>query len=427
MRWLYGLTASVLGFYIFRDAALNLRKTVKAGLDFIVDLRLARAFEAGYNPYTREGSARALLDPLWPMGLGHPPSTAFWALPFARLDDHASTFLLAWLSAFLLLMQTIVLARELNWPVPLASAWLVFATLLGSEFFAYHAQLGQLSALIGFCLFLTWLAIRSDSDVLAGLALGCACSMKPFSGVIVVLFLIWKRFKAVGVAIAVYAAISLYMTSRFGWISWPQFFAAQKVIADAWLDSVQNHSLHGIIMRFFRPACGPHGPVIKAATLISSAIGLGLIGGASYCAWRLPPTQRNKQLLLAGYIALAVFTSQWAWEHYYVILLVPFALLATELVSIWTAGRSCIWVALGAALFAFGMYAMFIPIQTKRVLQTAVRAGDHSKHLQLHVYEALNSAPVVALLLVAFCIIGARVRTLGRAQRVGQTLAWTEY
>jgi hypothetical protein len=223
--------------------------------------------------------------------------------------------------------------------------------------------------------------------------------------VLVLLFLVWKRFIVVGTSVATYGAIALYMTSRFGWRSWPLFLEKQKAVADFFLDSIQNQSLHGIVMHLFRPTCGPHSPVIQAATLVSTALALALISAACFVARRSGKTERDQQLLFAGFVPLAMFTSQWSWEHYNVILLLPFSILACELSALWRAGGSRLVVAVSATGLAVVLYAAFLPVETKVVLQQAVRAGDRSKHFSLHLHEALNSAPLVLLLLVASILV----------------------
>lgn len=414
LRWLIGLCACVLGALLFVRGAGEIYTAFSgAPADLEIDLRLARAFRDGYSPYTPEGARRANLDRK-PSDLGHPPSTVFWALPLTGFGDIQAKTILGLLCISLLLLEIVTMTRDLRSPIPLPVSWLVFAFVTSSEFFAYHLRVGQISALIGFGFFVAWMGIRSGDDWLSGIALGAVCSLKPFPGVVVLPFLVWKRFKVAASALGIYLLISAFMTTRFGLESWILFMQQQKPVADIWMDSIQNQSLHGIVMRLFQPSCGPHGPVLRIAAVLSSAISLVLIGGGCFLAYRMPRTRHNHELLLAGFVPLAMFTSQWSWEHYNVILVVPFAILVSQLAGDWKRGASRAWVILGAASLVGVLAAVRIPIFIKRALQKSVRAGDHALHLKLHVFEALNSAPVVLLLAVAFAMIIARLRAAPR-------------
>lgn len=410
LRWVVGTIAVVLGLLWFIEGAARIRmQWTQFPWDFNVDWRLARAYVDGYNPYTPEGAHRAGLDH-GPSELGHPPSTAFWALPLVALDVKVASGVLGLLCLSLLAFQVVTMTRELACPNPLPVAWLGFSFVMSCEFFAYHLVVGQISEVIGFCFFLTWLAIRHDDEWLAGIALGVACSLKPFPGVVVLLLLILKRYRAVASAIAIYAGVSLVMTVRFGWKSWPLFLEKQKAVADMWLDSVQNLSLHGIVIHLFRHTCKPHGPVIPAAALISSILSVCLVGGASWIAYRMPKTRADAELLLGAFIPLAMFASQWAWEHYNVILVVPFAIATDRLARKCNEGALRGWIGLGVICLAVVLYAARMPVGIKQSLQDAVRRGDQAQHFRLHVYEALNSAPLVLLLILMTVLVLIRLR-----------------
>lgn len=409
--WIVRAGAAALGLLWLAQGVTHIRDALThTPWDFTVDYRLARAYLEGYSPYTPDGAHRAGLDHR-PSDLGHPPSTAFWALPFALGDVKTGATALALLCTALLAVEIVTLARNLSPRSPAITAWLGFTYVVSSDFFAYHVRVGQISQIIGFCLFLTWLAVRNDRQWLAGVALGIACSLKPFPGVVGLLLLVQKRYRAVAIAVALYAAVSLVMTARFGWSSWLLFLDVQKAVANDWLDSIQNQSLHGIITHLYRPTCLPHGPVIRAATLLSSALSLFLVGAACWLARRAPRTRDDAELLVAAFIPLAMFTSQWAWEHYNVILVVPFAVAASRLAIAWREGKRRPWVSAGAACLLFALAAARLPMAIKQSLQRAVRGGNESRHVLLHVFEALNSAPLVLLVIVTWTLVITRLRT----------------
>lgn len=411
-----GALAIALGLYWFIRGAGPLRAAF-GGIpwDFEIDWNLARAFLDGFNPYTPEGAKRAHLDKM-PSQLGHPPSTAFWALPFVSLDLHTATFALGLLCITLVAVQMFVTMREIAAPMPAILAWLGFTFVISASFFPYHVSVGQISAWIGFCFFLSWLGIRRDDDRLAGIALGAAFSLKLFAGVAAVHFFARRRYRVLAFAAGVFAFIAALMASRMGWSAWPLFFEKQKAHADQWLPSLQNLSLHGIVSHLFLRTCEPRGPVVREAMMISSALSGLLIGATYWLASQLPRSRDDDELSFGTFVLVAMFTSQWAWEHYNVILVVPFAILVSRV------ARARIWetspggTLAAASAFAAFLYSMRIPRELKDLAQHAVRAGDRTRHLELHVYEALNSAPLVILLTMALTLLVLRVRET-RAQR----------
>ena len=166
----------------------------------MVDHRLARAWISDFNPYSQQGRVRAQLD-FTPSALGHLPSTAIWALPLASAELPSAAAALGAISLALLLIEILRICLTLGAPVPFATAWLAFSLVASSPVMRYHIAVGQLSMAIAFFIFGAWLCARRGQDVLAGLALGAACSMKPFPGIVVLYFLLMGRWKVPAAAV----------------------------------------------------------------------------------------------------------------------------------------------------------------------------------------------------------------------------------
>src|SRR5256885_13138291 len=78
-----------------------------------VDWIAARAWWDGKDPYSPQELHRVALD-----GLGHPPTTAFWSLPFGLMPLEEMSPVLGDIVMFLLLAQLIVIGFELKLPSP---------------------------------------------------------------------------------------------------------------------------------------------------------------------------------------------------------------------------------------------------------------------------------------------------------------------
>jgi hypothetical protein len=364
--------------------------------DLLVDQRLARALWRGFNPYTEEGVIRAGLETMGPVGGGHPPTTALWALPFVSIGLRPAAVTLGVVTLLALLAALTLTMRTLAAPRPLALAWVLFGYVVFCPFTTYHLGVGQLSGTIAVLSIVAWWATRQGRDWLGGAALGAACTIKLFPGVVVALFLVRGRWRVVGAALGVYLAAAAIATARFGWSAWPLFLARQRAVAEDWLGGIQNQSLHGIVLRLFNPACGPpRGPVL-AATLISVTLALALVAAAAIAARRAG--DRRFDVAYALFVVLSVLSSQWAWEHYDVILVLPAILAAAALLRERDdPGSRRLVIAGGVVLLALA--ACWQLGATERLaLQAAVRRGAPlSVHVAMHASEVLNWAPTVAL------------------------------
>jgi hypothetical protein len=411
----------VVGFFWLLDAFARYAPMVatKPAYDFVIDQRLARGFVEGFNPYTPAGAHRAELDQ-WLTGLGHPPTTPFWAIPFVPLETHVANTAVAWFTICLLLLQIVKLADEQQWWAPWAHAWLVFAAIVNTDFFLMHIGLGQFSVAIGFCYFLAWFLSRRGQDVSAGIPLGIACTIKVFPAFVVFYFLLTRRFRTVITAVVVYLSVATVMTFRYGWSSWRYFSERQPKIMDEWLGRIQNQSLFGITEHLFHPTCLPRQPVSHAGLWLGVALLLLVVAGVSLLALRALRRDPRSDVPLATFVALSVFCSQWTWEHYDVILLLPLAIAAHHFVRRWREdARSWRRVLVSAAglLVLFGFVSLLrMSIGFKDTYQNRVWRGDASVHGLLHLFEILNWLPLAGLL----AMLAGILWTLGR-QASGRT------
>jgi len=387
-------------FPLFRDKLTNVVPS-----DLRVDYLTAKAFKAGYSPFTREGARRAELDDS-PTGNAHPPTTSFWLLPLTNGSLKAAAFVVGLLTLCLLLLQTIATNLVLDVPCPLATGWLVFACVSSSQFMACHLAAGQWSGLIGFLCFAAWLAARRGDDWLAGIALGAATTLKFFPAVVVLLFVVLGRWRIALAACTVFLAVATVMTSRFGLHSWPLFFANQSAVADIWMDSVLSHSIHGVVLRFFRPACGPHGGPLLVSTLISSTLAAALLFVAGWWSRQAIRAGGSLDLPVALFIVLSSLVFPVAWEHYSIIDVFPATVAAVYLVREWRSGLRWPFVALGFLLLLALVASWQLSYLPRLELQQSARAGAREVHLDLHFREIANWLPPLGLAL----LLGALLR-----------------
>ena len=400
---MYGVVAALVGLVLVVGAVSSLQNAFRrTPWDLNVDHLTARAYLQHYSPFTPEGAQRSGVAVSGLSGNGHPPTTSFWALPLAPLEIHVAGRVLGGVTFFLIFIEALIAMRLLGIPAPLISAWLLWAYVMSTEFMDYHVGVGQISGLIGFFFFVAWWAGRAGRDLVSGAAIGAACTLKLFPGVMVLFLVVTRRWRAVAGAVGIYLAIAATMTARFGFGAWKRFFSVQAAIADLWMGDVQNQSLHGIVARLFEPVCVHHGPVMAKAMAISTMLCLVMLGLAVWWTWKHARTLDGYDLSFALFVTLSVLMSQWVWEHYTVIYLLPALVLFAQL---WRrihrrGGGVVPWILM--ALLGSVVACWRAPLHTKQELQRRVLAGATDHHIQLHLYDLLNWAPGVVLLILLF-------------------------
>lgn len=370
--------------------------------DLNVDYLAARAYLNDFNPYTAKGAVRSGVAIAGLSGFGHPPTTAFWALPLTVFAIRPAGWILAAVTCLLLLVQIIVLVHELELPAPKQTTWIVFSFVATSSFMNYHFGVGQFSGLIGFLLFAGWWALRRQREVLAGVALGAACTLKLFPGVMVLFLVVTCRWRSVIGAVIVYLLIAAVMTLRFTVASWTTFFSVQPLIANQWMGSIQNQSIHGVLAHLFHPVCLAPGPMVHAALTISVGLSALLLFGAGLMTWQRRHDPGAFDLSYGLFIVLSVVTSQWAWEHYLIIYVTPAAILSAELRRRWLSGRDRLQTATMFLILVGIVLAWRVDVHWKQRLQRSVLAGNLADHFRLHVADVLNWAPGLFLMTLMF-------------------------
>ena len=321
-----------------------------------VDWIAARAFVEGHNPYSPEELRKVKLD-----GLGHPPTTSFWWLPFAGYDLMQVSPLFGHVIVFLILLMLLMLAYELRWPIPPLSGMIAFGLVMSSSWMYYHLYLVQVSGIIAFLYFMSWYLLRRDEQIAAGSMLGLACTFKFFPGLLVAMLLYARRWRAVVAAVVAYLIVFVVMTSRFGLAAWPQYAESEKIITNYWIGNQHNASVFGLALRLLRPACRGAGISNPAGTAIALVIGGALVAGAWWVC-RRALAERRFDLPFVLFAALSVFLNPFTFEHYFALMVFPVLVTATALVHawqrgmprrLWGAAAGCLAVAIAFLAFNF--------------------------------------------------------------------------
>jgi hypothetical protein len=411
IRLIYLLAAASVSCWLLADAIPRIIATTATSpaSDLASDYLPARAIVEGYDPYTPEGLHRSGADQLGIVVFGHPPSAAFWVLPLARLNLKYANMAWCWITILTFLSEIMMLMNVLRCPAPNATAWLIFSYFVSSPVMLYHLGIGQFSQAIGFLLFLTWFELRNGREITASVSAGAACTMKAFPFLLLFYFLITRRYRAFVVAIMTDLAITTVMTAKLGLRSWTEFLRRQPAMANRWMNSIQNFSVQGIVSRCFSPACGPQGQIVPAATVLSGTLAVMFIGVVSWWTRRLSRDRSSFDATFAIFVILSVFTSQWAWEHYKLIYILPLAILVLELTDLVNTRRPRWLIILTTSAILLTCIEMQISPWIKVRFLDSVRQGNQAAHFRLHFFEILNWAPTVLLLVTYGFLLSNRL------------------
>ncbi|MCU1278800.1 MAG: hypothetical protein JWM53_2346, partial [bacterium] len=226
-----GFAGVAAAFFLLRDALANkLAAAMHTGTgDCIINWLGARAWQRGIDVYSPAGLRWANLA-----SFGHPPTTPLWYLPFTGYGIFELNLLYGQLLMLMLLVHFILLARELRGPLPLVTALLGFALVSDTSWWAYHVAMIQISEPIALCYVLAWLFLRRERDLLAGVMIGLALSLKLYAGLLVLMLLFARRWRAAAAATAVYLAFAVAATARFGFGCWREFVKMLPATQSHW-------------------------------------------------------------------------------------------------------------------------------------------------------------------------------------------------
>ena len=428
IHWIRG----TLHFYLPKDWS------AAHEFDGLEDWLATRFYLAGKNPYAPESLAE-----LKHIGLGHPPTTGFWWIPFGHLEKAIVAEIFNLSTWFLLLLQLYICAREVKMPAPAPVAALLFAWMLTTDGMTMHWHAIQVSEQMAFLLVICWVFLRRGRELPAGIALGLAATIKLFPGILMLFLLFARRFRAFVAASITYSAVALLMTATYGWSAWPMFLQQQSIISKMWVGSVRNCSLQGIVLRLRTPICQANMPGDIRSAVIAGIASVVLLAVAALLTFRTVKRARHEDPRLIDipyslFTLVAVFINPWVWEHYYLLFVQPVFVLAAvamtyfrrtlrawldeSIVSARPLVRDGILLAAVFGGIAVCAYTLRMNVYATRILEDIWRVHPRPwTHLHLHIAEFSNWVPWVVLIILAMAIAVYQLRVPRPQAEAGAT------
>jgi 4-amino-4-deoxy-L-arabinose transferase-like glycosyltransferase len=256
----------------------------------------------------------------------NPPSTAWMMVGLAALSPHTAR--IAWtLGNLALLMAALAL---LGGELGLGGVGLGLLALIALGFtpISENFRLGQAYILL---LFLYTLALRGflrGEDGLLGLSLALLLALKSAGAPLLLLLLLWRRWRALGIALAGAALIVVGSLPWIGLDTWRAYLLALPDIGRGpWATSIFYQTTNSLWQHLFRydPQWNP-GAVVDlpalAAVLTLLSIGVALAVTLRYTRQDKPP-----DLVFAAFVVLTVLLAPVGEQHHHTVLLLPLAVV----------------------------------------------------------------------------------------------------
>jgi|GEM_PF-688315 len=282
----------------------------------------------------------------------HPPGAVLLALPFGSLDFASA--LLAWneLSLLAFGVAVVLVVSRLGCPIPL---WLVplavTAGLLSNPFWTQVTH-GQLNTVLLLLFVVAWVLDRSGCPGWSGAVIGVAAIIKLFPACLLLYFVLRGRWRGLlGGALSIGGGL-VVTSAVLGWDVWPVYLTKivpeTKEFATVWV----NASVPGFWLKLFDPAkpwfVFHPWPIVSNRNLATAFTLVTALGLVALAWWRTRAGRSGSDpdTCFSAVVVLTLLLSPTTWDHYFLLLLLPFVVLMQSRPSGWP--QFWIWAVVAA-------------------------------------------------------------------------------
>lgn len=320
-------------------AALDHVKTVAGyraiASDYVQDYLAARAWRAGaslYAPIPEDPAVAPVFDTGGTVLCDHPPPYVLALAPVSLLPYGMAFTALGYASILAAAVGGWLVARELR--LSFAGTCGAVAVVLVHPGVHTCLWAGNVSLLLGLAVVFAWVAARRGADGWAGFWVGLATVIKLYPGLLLVAFLVGRRWRSVGTFAATVAAGAAASLALAGWDDHADYLTRRGPDnARLYRGHGFNLSWAGVAHRMFGEPCERSLWLDRAAVEpeLASAVAVGgqvvILGIALVTAWRGRRDERAPDRLFAVLIPAMLLLSPLTWLHAVVLALLPAAVL----------------------------------------------------------------------------------------------------
>ena len=298
-------------------------------VDFFQDWMAARDLVAGrplYRPLSEEAASVGVAGTFKLGHTTHPPTAALAVLPLAWLDYRPAMVVWNLVGLAILAATVWLVVRELGWSPERSTVLAGVALLLAWVPLWDVVEHGQSGLVVLGLLAVGWRALRREAEVEAGIALGAAAALKLYPGLLVVYLLLVGRRRAVAAAAATVLVLAGIVTAIAGPSAWTRFVALGLPELRRWWPNWMGVSLTNFVARLFMPD-EKTVPLAQSPVVAGLLIGAGTLAALAATVMACARDRANLDRAFALVITLSLLVSTVAWPHYFVVLLLPLALV----------------------------------------------------------------------------------------------------
>jgi hypothetical protein len=259
----------------------------------------------------------------------HPPASVLLVLPFALLEYRAAYVVWNVVSLITLPISLWLLFRPAGLNL---NRWLVLpvvALLLLSNSLSQQVNQGQLNLVLLLLTVVAWSADRTGKPMLAGVMVGLAAAIKLFPGFLVVYFVCQRKWRAVIAMAVTFVAVHAATLVLLGADCFRDYICVVLPRVGAFRDYWPNASITGFWYKLFDGSSAHGIPVLHAPMLTRTGTWLCSLAVVALTVWRCwkarQPNERSQAFAIC--VVAMLLLSPITWDHYFLLLLVPFAVL----------------------------------------------------------------------------------------------------
>jgi alpha-1,2-mannosyltransferase len=249
-----------------------------------------------------------------------------FVLPLAWLD-YRWAFLVWNLVGLVVLAATVrLVVRELGWSLDPTAVLLLVAALMAWSPLWNVVEHGQSGLVLLGLLAVGWRALRRRGEVHAGIALGTATALKVHPGLLLLYLVLTRRWCAFVVATATILVLIGLTTAIAGADAWTRFATLGLPELRRWWPDWKGVSLTAFVTRLLMPDERSI-PIVRSPELAGALIVVGTLAVLGVTALMCKRDRAGLDRGFALVTTAALLVSTVAWPHYFVVLLLPLALV----------------------------------------------------------------------------------------------------
>ncbi len=275
----------------------------------------------------------------------HPPVSVLLALPLGRLGFQDALTVWNLLNWPLFVLSLVLIIRGLRIPFSASSLLPTLALSLACYPLYLQVQHGQLNIVLMAGITLSWYLDRLGYRIGAGAALGAVAAFKLVPAFLFLYFLGTRRWRSLAVAVGVFGALNGLAVAVLGIADVRVYLYTVVPSVANYVSSRFNLSLAGFWLRIFDPHPNEHVDAIVVAPVAGAVLSyltraavIGWVLWQAYTARTLFDRDRAFAVAMVGMFLVSPIT----WDHYFLILGLPFALAWWHVQGI--AWRVLFWV-----------------------------------------------------------------------------------